>query len=224
MNQPAVTCVLFDIGNVLCRITQGWDDACALAGEAPIRPPGSSDWEQQIDAAFLDLESGQMDVRTFTDLMAGLIPTHTPDQLVAIFKAIIIDPCPGTAEIIKHLNDLDLDTACLSNTNVLHWPTLSAFEPIVELDRHFVSFEIGICKPDAAIYEHVEHAMGCSGAAMLFFDDKPENIDAAQQRGWRAEPIDRRGDQAAQIWESLQKHGVAPADADPPTVDYDATC
>jgi len=48
----------------------------------------------------------------------------------------------------------------------------------------FFSCELNRLKPEQEIYEHVESALGAAGGELLFLDDKPENVAAAQQRGW----------------------------------------
>ncbi|PZQ97822.1 MAG: haloacid dehalogenase [Cereibacter sphaeroides] len=54
-----------------------------------------------------------------------------------------------------------------------------------EFDRRYISGHLGVIKPDAAIYEEVEKDSGLSPEALLFTDDKPENIEAAAARGWQ---------------------------------------
>lgn len=60
-----------------------------------------------------------------------------------------------------------------------HYPFLKAF------DRDFISGHMKLIKPDPRIYAKLETASGLSGDALLFTDDKVENIDAAAARGWR---------------------------------------
>ena len=40
-------------------------------------------------------------------------------------------------------------------------------------------------KPDAKLYEVVEAKTGARGAEILYLDDRPENIEAGQARGWQ---------------------------------------
>lgn len=54
-----------------------------------------------------------------------------------------------------------------------------------EFDGAVVSGELGVMKPEAAIYERVEAMAGVAGDALLFTDDMPANIAAAAARGWR---------------------------------------
>ena len=54
-----------------------------------------------------------------------------------------------------------------------------------DFDRRYVSGEMGVIKPDPRIYQMVEQDCGLSGAALLFTDDRADNITAAADRGWR---------------------------------------
>ena len=42
-----------------------------------------------------------------------------------------------------------------------------------------------MAKPEAAIYAALEEATGLSGAELFFTDDRADNIDAAEARGWQ---------------------------------------
>jgi len=60
------------------------------------------------------------------------------------------------------------------------------------------SAEVGLMKPDARIYELVEDGLGMPGESIAFFDDRPENVATARERGWRAH-----------VWESPERCRVA---------------
>jgi 2-haloacid dehalogenase len=59
------------------------------------------------------------------------------------------------------------------------------YDFLTEFDRAFVSGRMGVIKPDPAIYAAVEAGCGLPPGALLFTDDKPENIAAAAMRGWQ---------------------------------------
>lgn len=61
----------------------------------------------------------------------------------------------------------------------------SQYEFLNEFDRCFVSARMGVIKPDPEIYRQLEQATGIAPEALLFTDDKPENIAAAAARGWQ---------------------------------------
>ena len=65
-----------------------------------------------------------------------------------------------------------------------HYPFLAEF------DHAFVSGRLKVTKPDPAIYEIVEAEAGYPPAALLFIDDRAENIEAARTRGWATHLFD----------------------------------
>lgn len=54
-----------------------------------------------------------------------------------------------------------------------------------EFDRHYVSGDMGVIKPDPRIFEMVEQDCALPPETLLFADDRPANIDAANARGWK---------------------------------------
>lgn len=52
-------------------------------------------------------------------------------------------------------------------------------------DRTYVSGQMGVVKPDPAIFAMVEADCGLDPATLLFTDDKPDNIATATARGWQ---------------------------------------
>ena len=59
-----------------------------------------------------------------------------------------------------------------------HYPFLAEF------DRAYVSGRLKLTKPDPAIYAYLEADCGMSPEALLFADDRAENIAVAASRGW----------------------------------------
>tara|TARA_R110002049_G_scaffold44333_5_gene130058 strand:+ start:106444 stop:107064 length:621 start_codon:yes stop_codon:yes gene_type:complete len=60
-----------------------------------------------------------------------------------------------------------------------HYPFLRDF------DRDFISGHLGMIKPNPRIYETVEQVSGIAPGALLFTDDRTDNITAAAARGWQ---------------------------------------
>ena len=77
--------------------------------------------------------------------------------------------------------------------------------PLVELFTfRFLSFQIGLLKPDADVFEYVSQAVGLSPARVLFLDDNLINVEAARHAGFEA--IQVRGVNEART--SLVANGV----------------
>lgn len=64
------------------------------------------------------------------------------------------------------------------------------FDFLTEFDRAFVSGHMGVIKPDATIYQMVEEGLGLPGDALLFADDRVDNIKMAASRGWHTHLFD----------------------------------
>ena len=68
-----------------------------------------------------------------------------------------------------------------------------AYPALGQLDGIVISGEVGITKPDPAIYAHCEQRFGFGPAQAMFIDDSPVNVEAAIGRGWDAHPVRRAG-------------------------------
>ena len=55
-----------------------------------------------------------------------------------------------------------------------------------EFDRRYISGHMEVIKPDPEIYRMVEEDCGVRPGALLFADDRDDNIAEATRRGWQA--------------------------------------
>lgn len=93
------------------------------------------------------------------------------------------------------LTNFGVETYALAETK---YPFLRDF------DRDFISGHMQVIKPDPQIYTLLEEATGLSGEALLFTDDRAENIAAADMRNWQTHLFE-----GAQGWaERLVKVGL----------------
>jgi putative hydrolase of the HAD superfamily len=87
------------------------------------------------------------------------------------------------AELLQHLKARRA-LALLSNTNESHFESLEAKYKVT---RHFglvfLSYLLGMQKPDPKIYQHVIETSGVHPEQIVFIDDRSENIDAARSLG-----------------------------------------
>ena len=54
-----------------------------------------------------------------------------------------------------------------------------------KFDHVYLSFELGMKKPDQEIYDYVQQDLGLPPENILFIDDIMENIIAAKENGWQ---------------------------------------
>lgn len=203
--------VCFDLGGVLIRLRPSWADGCAAVGvpfpaELLLDERTRRGWDELIAAH----QTGRMTGSTYAERLSRLLGGRVdPAQILAVHDAWLVGEYAGVGELIDRLHGIGLRTACLSNTNPEHWIRRAEFPAVMRLQHQFASHELGVRKPDRAAYRAVESALDVRGERILFFDDRPENIAAARDLGWRTAAIDPGEPTAAQIQAALEAHGAA---------------
>jgi HAD superfamily hydrolase (TIGR01509 family) len=77
-------------------------------------------------------------------------------------------------------------TAALTN-NTAGAAALSARPELARLfDLVISSADVGLAKPDPAMFRHAEARLGAAGVEIVFVDDVEGNVAAARALGWRA--------------------------------------
>ena len=93
---------------------------------------------------------------------------------------------PGARELLAVLRPR-YRLAALSNSNELHWDRNSTEIGVTELFEVAISsHQVGLCKPDPAIYRVALDRLQVSPDAVVFFDDLKPNVVAASELGIRA--------------------------------------
>ncbi|MDJ0472938.1 glucose-1-phosphatase [Pantoea eucalypti] len=175
---------IFDLGNVIIdidfnRVLGVWSDFSRV-------PLASLQGHFQMDEAFEQHERGEISDEDFAlALCEKLEIALSYEQFAAGWQAVFVDVRPETLALMNRLRLEGHRVVILSNTNKLHcafWPTQY---PDVQqaADKIYLSQEIGMRKPEARIYQHVLDAEGVTADQAVFFDDNPENIEAARALG-----------------------------------------
>ncbi|CAN5666851.1 hypothetical protein BH09PLA1_BH09PLA1_17510 [soil metagenome] len=198
-----VRLVVFDLGQVLVRVCDGWQDACARIGIAHNATDLPESDAARMTAIIHRWDSGLIDLEQFAEEVAPLRGISVVD-VIRIHQAYLLGSFPGAVQLVEELNAAGYQTACLSNTNAGHWKLMSTpgdpnFFPLDKLTFRFASHLVGACKPEEKVYRHLEERTGARGSQILFFDDRPENVSAAKSCGWRAHLIAIDGNPVAQI-------------------------
>ncbi len=216
MGHPITTpprLVCFDLGGVVVRICRSWEEGCAAAG-LPLRGIAERDaTRSERHAAVVDFQSGRIDSSVFTQRISQILRgAYSPDEILAVHRAWMLGEYPGVAALIEELHAAGVETGVLSNTNHEHWSALTQFGAFRRLRNRHASHLLGQHKPDRAIYAAFEAEVGVHGRDILFFDDLPENVEAARQFGWRAIQVDPGSDPsfdtAPQLRDALRAEGI----------------
>jgi putative hydrolase of the HAD superfamily len=132
-------------------------------------------------------ESGRCTADQFsTGVVSEWELSISPEQFMDAFLQWPIGPFPGASELLAEVQ-ATVPIGCLSNTNTAHWEYQVASWPILEVfDYLFLSFHLGLVKPDPALFEAVAERLPVSRDRVLFLDDNAMNADAARTAGFLA--------------------------------------
>lgn len=200
--------VYFDLGNVLWTFDE--DRACRNAADVlgvSADQVRHAVYESGLQSRF---EHGRISTAGFLETLVASLENPKPlsdPQILANALSDMFTPIEPMAAVIDQLRNSGTPMGILSNTCDAHWNWIGQQRhPMMAgpFDATVLSFEVNSMKPDDQIYRAAELSAGVASDQILFLDDKPENIRAAKQRGWRAEQC-FGGDQAISV---LKKHNV----------------
>jgi HAD superfamily hydrolase (TIGR01549 family) len=187
-----INTLIFDFGNVLLPI----DEESTLLAFEELKPNDSFFETQKEQQLF---EVGESSKASFLEsLRPHFARTPFKPDLAKAWNAMITEAI--SEKTINFIKDktTEYSVFLLSNTNILHierirersGPFLYA-QFIKCFDKVYYSHEIGLRKPDLAIFEHLLNEQGLSPESCLFIDDKIENIEGAKKAGmhvWHFNP------------------------------------
>ncbi len=179
-----IEAVVFDIGNVLVE----WHPERfydALIGrerrEALFAETGLSEMNLQVDLGAPFKETVHAKAAEFPQWHDEIITWH--DRWIEMCSPEI----PHSVRLLRALRAKGIPVFALSNFGIGTFEFACTKYPFLdEFDRRYISGYLEMIKPDAALYAHLEADSKVAPQALLFADDRPENIDAALARGWQA--------------------------------------
>jgi glucose-1-phosphatase len=182
-HKPAM--VVFDLGKVLVDF-----DFSMAARRIAARSRKATDEIQALieqSRFILDYESGRLTRGEFYERVREATGFDGSLAEFGGFFADIFTAMPEMIELHASLRRRGVPTWIFSNTNDLAIEHIRRNFPFFkDFDGYILSYEIGAMKPDVRIYEALEKLTGRQGAAIVYLDDRPENVAGGAARGWRA--------------------------------------
>ena len=184
MKSQDIQVLLFDLGGVLVDFSGVRDIAALLP--APASPAEIMDrWNRcPLSRAFgLGKLSAEDYVARFVrEWEIDLEPGGFLEEYRSWSRCLL----PGAKELLASLRPR-FRLAALSNSNELHWDRNTNDIGVTELFEVAISsHQVGLCKPDPAIYRLALDRLRVAPEAVLFFDDLKPNVTAASALGIRA--------------------------------------
>jgi putative hydrolase of the HAD superfamily len=177
--------IIFDLGGVILNIDY----------QLPVKAfkrLGLDNFQQQFSQAsqqhvFDDYETGKISSEVFLERVKNLLPPDVPlSAIIDAWNSILLD----LPEERLHL--LEKAAAAhriflLSNTNDLHIRSFNSYLsrsfglPAIDqlFEKAYLSYRMGLRKPDPAIFNFVLEDAGLDPASTLFIDDSIQHIDSA---------------------------------------------
>lgn len=184
-SNPRPKAVVFDLGKVLLQFDYGIVvRALAAQGTSTVAQIATLIDQApllfQYETGLISTHDFFQEVRKSTGYRGDLATFAT------LFGSIFSEITP-MVELNRDLRLAGIPTYIFSNTNELAIQEIRRNFPFFRNFNDFIlSYEERSMKPDAKIYESVEARTGLRGADLLYIDDRSENIEAGQQRGWQA--------------------------------------
>ncbi len=191
----AIKNIIFDLGGVLLNISY----QVTING---FKKLGVKDFDSFYNQAaqmnlFDQFDKGEISPQGFRDELKRIsgLPL-SDDQIDRAWNAMLLDFPTKHAGLLKGVRK-NYRTFLLSNTNAIHYPVfmdylgqnqINGFDALFE--KCYLSYEIGMRKPDRAIFEHVINDSNLDANETLFIDDSIQHVKGACGAGLRAVHLD----------------------------------
>ncbi len=181
MQQPEF--IYFDLGKVLLdfSVEQMARQLAEVAGVAPQRVMQvvfESDLQQRY-------ESGEVSSREFYETFCRETAMRPDYQALARAGSDIFTLRAEMLPLVAPLAQSGRRLGILSNTCEIHWEyCLGRFRILTDaFSVHALSYRLGVCKPDAAIFQAAAELAGVEPQAIFFVDDLPQHVAGARAAG-----------------------------------------
>ena len=178
--------VIFDYGRVLSLAPSEAElqEFAALVGVT--EPP----FFEIYSATRLDYDAGRADFRqhwrAFADATGVELRPAQVERIAGMETLMWLRVNPEALALAREIKANRVRTAILSNIPHDLLADVRKFRWLDEFEVKIWSCELGVLKPDPAIYRVCLDALGCPAERTLFFDDRANNVEAARDLGMEA--------------------------------------
>lgn len=194
-----ITTLLFDFGGVLVNLDK---QACLKAFSSL----GIPDLEKYISnyaqsGLFLKLEKGEVSTDEFRAELRKMSDRKLTDKEIdTAWNSFLINIPEYKLDFLLELRK-KYRVLMLSNTNAIHFEQRAKEEFGKQgkkledyFDKCYLSYELGMAKPDKNIFEHVLENETAKAHEILFLDDGEQNIATAKEFGFASYLVSEQED------------------------------
>jgi putative hydrolase of the HAD superfamily len=183
----AINAVILDYGQVLASSPTAEEFGCM----AEMFNLSVDSFYELWEASRGPYDRGDFSAEEYWLKLAAQTNTTLDPKQIEILRQIEVEiwvhPIPAMIDWVSQLHAAGIKTGLLSN---MPWDLANYvranFQWMEKFSFKTLSAEVGMIKPDPAIYEHTLRGLGVSAAEALFIDDREPNIQAARTLGMRA--------------------------------------
>ena len=175
--------IVLDLGQVLASPADLYSAPAKLLGV----DPSALDERYWADRRAYDTGIDAADY--WQPILDSVGVTGSPElvrRLAALDAELWTELRPTALELLRTVQGWDMPMAILSNAPLEMGPAVRGSEWVGHFERVFISAEMGVTKPDPAIYAEVTAELGVAPAEIAFIDDRMPNVDGAAALGWQA--------------------------------------
>jgi FMN phosphatase YigB (HAD superfamily) len=178
-----INTIIFDFGDIFINL----DKQATVEG---LKKLGLAEWNEDLNQLNMQFEKGEIPQEDFLFGIQKHIPNASMVEILEAWNSILLDFPLYRLEFLQKLSK-KYRLFLLSNTDSIHIETfeqetgVSFYSDFYQcFEKVYFSFEIGMRKPDAEIFNYLIQKHELSAKNTLFVDDKKENTDAALSLGF----------------------------------------
>ena len=182
--ETMINTIIFDFGDIFINL----DKQATVDG---LKNLGLSKWNEDLNQLNLQFEKGEISKENFLLGFQKYMPNATIDEIETAWNAVLLDFPLYRLEFLQKLSK-KYRLFLLSNTDSIHIATfeqengISFYSDFYQcFEKVYFSFEMGMRKPDAEIFNYLLQKHELQAKHTLFVDDKKENTDTALSLGFQ---------------------------------------
>lgn len=171
--------IIFDLGQVLVKVDLK-PFVYQFSKAFNIEPDELK--KNKNDGAYLDFQVGNINGDDFHKITCEYYHQSVSlDRFKNIWLSMLAGEVEGTSKIVNELFEKNYKLSLLSNTDSWHYQYCEQTIPVLQkFENIFLSYDLKMRKPDAAIFTIVAEKLAASPEECLFIDDLEENIESAK--------------------------------------------
>jgi FMN phosphatase YigB (HAD superfamily) len=182
--------IVWDIGNVFIA----WNPRNLYRGLFPDTEEGRAEMEHFL-ANVVSMEglNRRLDLGERCHdlcLEAAAAHPHVDPELIHAYdqrwQEMVSGPIEQTFSLFARTKAAGVRSIALSNFGEQFYPTIERFPELATFDGRVISCEVGLVKPDAAIFELLLDRYELTPGECLFVDDSAANVATADQLGFHS--------------------------------------